>query len=721
MVDEKKIYEKIARELDLGVDRITKTVQLIDEGNTVPFIARYRKEITGGMTDENLRDLHEKLILYRNFEKRKADILRMLAEKEILTPELEKFINSAKSITELEDIYRPYRPKKRTRATIALEKGLKPLADMLLSGSKEIEVKAGDYLKDDVPTIEEALKGAKDIVAEKISDDHKARYLLRNLIYSKGSIAAQSRKDESEKKDSSGEKDTSGKYEMYARFQEPLSKIQPHRILALNRGEKEDFLQIKIMVPEDEAVMIIRSRYIKEGFSSFSVKHLEETVKDSWKRLLFPSLEREVRGYLTEKGEEQALKVFKENLKNLLMAPPVQGKRLLGIDPGLRTGCKVACVTETGSLLETAVIFPTPPRKEKEKSARTLRELITRHNINAIAIGNGTGCRETEEFVSEMLSSDSLDIHYTIVNEAGASIYSASRLGQEEFPYLDVAERSAVSIARRLQDPLSELVKIDPGSIGVGQYQHDVNQKKLKETLNGVVESCVNLVGVDLNTASTSLLSYIAGINKTVATNMVKYREEQGLFTSRSQLKSVPRLGTSVFKQCAGFLRITDAKNYLDRSAVHPESYKTAKKMMEELGLSFEDLGNPSLVPDINIKELSAKLEVGIPTLEDILREFKRPGRDPREDLPSPVFKKGVLDIKDLKEGMQLKGVVRNVVDFGAFIDIGVHQDGLAHISELSDSYVKHPLEVIKVGDVVEVKVISINQGKKRISLTLKH
>jgi len=721
MVDEKKIYEKIARELDLGVDRITKTVQLIDEGNTVPFIARYRKEITGGMTDENLRDLHEKLILYRNFEKRKADILRMLAEKEILTPELEKFINSAKSITELEDIYRPYRPKKRTRATIALEKGLKPLADMLLSGRKEIEVKAGDYLKDDVPTIEEALKGAKDIVAEKISDDHKARYLLRNLIYSKGSIAAQSRKDESEKKDSSGEKDTSGKYEMYARFQEPLSKIQPHRILALNRGEKEDFLQIKIMVPEDEAVMIIRSRYIKEGFSSFSVKHLEETVKDSWKRLLFPSLEREVRGYLTEKGEEQALKVFKENLKNLLMAPPVQGKRLLGIDPGLRTGCKVACVTETGSLLETAVIFPTPPRKEKEKSARTLRELITRHNINAIAIGNGTGCRETEEFVSEMLSSDSLDIHYTIVNEAGASIYSASRLGQEEFPYLDVAERSAVSIARRLQDPLSELVKIDPGSIGVGQYQHDVNQKKLKETLNGVVESCVNLVGVDLNTASTSLLSYVAGINKTVATNMVKYREEQGLFTSRSQLKSVPRLGTSVFKQCAGFLRITDAKNYLDRSAVHPESYKTAKKMMEELGLSFEDLGNPSLVPDINIKELSAKLEVGIPTLEDILREFKRPGRDPREDLPSPVFKKGVLDIKDLKEGMQLKGVVRNVVDFGAFIDIGVHQDGLAHISELSDSYVKHPLEVIKVGDVVEVKVITINQEKKRISLTLKH
>ncbi len=721
MVDEKKIYEKIARELDLGVDRITKTVQLIDEGNTVPFIARYRKEITGGMTDENLRDLHEKLILYRNFEKRKADILRMLAEKEILTPELEKFINSAKSITELEDIYRPYRPKKRTRATIALEKGLKPLADMLLSGSKEIEVKAGDYLKDDVPTIEEALKGAKDIVAEKISDDHKVRYLLRNLIYSKGSIATQSRKDESEKKDSSGEKDTSGKYEMYARFQEPLSKIQPHRILALNRGEKEDFLQVKIMVPEDEAVMIIRSRYIKEGFSSFSVKHLEETVKDSWKRLLFPSLEREVRGYLTEKGEEQALKVFKENLKNLLMAPPVQGKRLLGIDPGLRTGCKVACVTETGSLLETAVIFPTPPRKEKEKSARTLRELITRHNINAIAIGNGTGCRETEEFVSEMLSSDSLDIHYTIVNEAGASIYSASRLGQEEFPYLDVAERSAVSIARRLQDPLSELVKIDPGSIGVGQYQHDVNQKKLKETLNGVVESCVNLVGVDLNTASTSLLSYVAGINKTVATNMVKYREEQGLFTSRSQLKSVPRLGTSVFKQCAGFLRITDAKNYLDRSAVHPESYKTAKKMMEELGLSFEDLGNPSLVPDINIKELSAKLEVGIPTLEDILREFKRPGRDPREDLPSPVFKKGVLDIKDLKEGMQLKGVVRNVVDFGAFIDIGVHQDGLAHISELSDSYVKHPLEVIKVGDVVEVKVITINQEKKRISLTLKH
>jgi len=704
------VVEKIAREMDLGIEHVSKTVALLDEGNTIPFIARYRKEVTGNMTDEDLRTLHHKLTLYRNFEKRKTEILRLMSKNEILTPELEASINKAKNITELEDIYRPYRPKRRTRSVVAQEKGLKPLAEYILAGKGEVMNEAEKFLSEEkeVATVEEAVSGARDIIAEFVSDDPKTRQLLRSLIYSKGNISAKTRGS------------SPGNYEMYALFVEPCRKIQSHRVLALNRGEKEGFLQIKIEFPEDEALAALENLFVGQDFGSESASCLKEAIKDSWERLLFPSLEREVRAVLTEKAEEQALKVFQDNLRSLLMAPPVYGKRILAIDPGIRTGSKVACVDETGKLLETAIIFPIPPQNEKEKSAETVLEMVKKHRVNAIAIGNGTGCREMEAFIAETISDGGLEVGYTIVNEAGASIYSASKLAQNEFPGLDVSERSAVSIARRLQDPLSELVKIDPGSIGVGQYQHDVNQKRLQEALDGVVESCVNQVGVDLNTASAPLLGYVAGINRSVADNIVKYREENGPFRSREELKKVPRLGPAVFKQCAGFLRIPGAENYFDRSAVHPESYALARQIMERLGISFEDLGDPSAVRVADSAKLASELGVGEPTLVDILNEFKRPGRDPREGLPEPVFKKSVLSMEDLKEGIQLSGVVRNVVDFGAFVDIGVHQDGLVHISELSEKYVKHPLDIVKVGDVVKIKVLSVDKERKRIALSMK-
>ncbi len=710
MSEVETVFKRIAEETGIDLHDITKTVELIDGGNTIPFIARYRKEITGNMTDESLRFLYDKLILYRNFENRKADILRMLSEKEILTPDIEQSIYDAHNITELEDIYRPYRPKKRTRAVIAQEKGLKPLADCILAGEDGLEQKAQEFLDEEkeVFSIEEALKGAGDIIAEVVSDDPRSRKLMRELVYRAGYILSKAKGD------------SAGNYEMYADFRESCKKVQPHRVLALNRGEKEGFLQVKLELDNEEALTIIRDLFIEDNFSAEAVVYLSETIADGWKRLLFPSLEREVRGEITEKGEEQALKVFKDNLKNLLMVPPVYGKKLLAIDPGIRTGSKIACVDETGKLMDTAVIFPIPPQNKKEESAAKLMEMINRYNCNAVAIGNGTGCREIEEFVTEMITSNGLELHYTIVNEAGASVYSASKLGQEEFPGLDVAERSAVSIARRLQDPLSELVKIDPRSIGVGQYQHDVNQKRLKEVLDGVVESCVNQVGVDLNTASSSLLGYVAGINKTVATNIVQYREENGTFRSRKELQKVTKLGPAVFKQCAGFLRIPDAEDYFDRSAVHPESYAAARQLMDYLGISFGDLGQSSSIPEVDSEQLAVQLGVGEPTLIDIIKEFKRPGRDPREGLPEPVFRKGILDIKDLREGMQLSGVVRNVVDFGAFVDIGVHQDGLVHISELSEKYVKHPLDVVKVSDVVNVKVISVEREKNRIGLSMK-
>ncbi len=713
---EKEILKRIAAELGLEYRYIVQVVALLDEGNTIPFIARYRKEISGGMTDEELRLLVEKLALHRNLEKRRTEIFRLLEEQGALTPEIEKAVQNAANVTTLEDIYRPFRPRKRTRATMAREKGLEPLAQLILAGEEDPEAVAPDYLdpEKEVLTVEEALGGARDIIAEIISDEPRLRPRLRSLIFAEGIIVSKVR-PEAEKID---EKST---YAMYYDFQEPCKKIQPHRILALNRGEKKDILQVKIEIPEERVLPLLEKFYLLKEHQDRARYHLLEVIKDSWKRLLFPSLEREIRSELTQKAEEQALKVFQENLKSLLMIPPVRGKRILAIDPGLRTGCKIACVDETGKLLETAVIYPTPPRNEKEKAAQIVLALIDKHNLNAIAIGNGTGGRETEAFIATILETEKLDLEYTVVNEAGASVYSASKLGQAEFPTLDVAERSAVSLARRLQDSLAELVKIDPRSIGVGQYQHDVNQKKLATTLDGVVESCVNQVGVDLNTASPALLAYVAGINKTVAANIVAYRDREGPFQSRAGLKKVPKLGPATFQQCAGFLRIPTAENYLDRSAVHPESYATAQKLMAIAGITPAELGKKKFhIEPTKLKEFAVALQVGEPTLKDILLEFEKPGRDPREELPRPVFKKGILHLEDLEKGMELQGVIRNVVDFGAFVDIGVHQDGLIHISELSDSYVQHPLDVVKVGDIVNVRVIAVDLQKKHISLSLK-
>ncbi|NLJ56364.1 MAG: RNA-binding transcriptional accessory protein [Firmicutes bacterium] len=713
---EKKILRRLAAELNLELKYVSQVVALLDEGNTIPFIARYRKEVSGGMTDEKLRLLTEKLTLHRNLEKRREDICRLLAEQEALTPEIEAAIQNAANVTALEDIYRPFRPKKRTRATRAKEKGLEPLAQLIMAGETDPEQAAPDFIdpEKEVFTVEDALGGARDIIAEMIADEPQLRPQLRSLILTEGIITSKVRPAEEKR-------DEKGTYAMYYDFAEPCWKIQPHRILALNRGEREDFLQVKIAAPEEEILQRLKEFYIRADHQDNSRHQLLEAIADSWKRLLYPSLEREIRSELTQKAEEQALKVFQENLKSLLLIAPVRGKRILAIDPGLRTGCKIACVDETGKLLETAVIFPTPPRNDQVNSARIVLALLEKHNLNAIVIGNGTGGRATEAFIAALLKKEKIDLEYTVVNEAGASVYSASALGQAEFPALDVAERSAVSLARRLQDALAELVKIDPRSIGIGQYQHDVNQKELAATLDGVVESCVNQVGVDLNTASPALLSYVAGINKTVAANIVAYREKEGSFQSRAELKKVPRLGPATFQQCAGFLRIPAAANYLDRSAVHPESYATAKRLMALTGIEPTDLGKKELhLPPSRIKELAAALQVGEPTLQDILDEFVKPGRDPRDDLPPPVFRKGILQLEDLEEGMELQGVIRNVVDFGAFVDIGVHEDGLVHISELSSAYVRHPLDVVKVGDVVKVRVIAVDLQKKRISLSLK-
>ncbi len=702
------IINRIALDVKGNKKYVAKAIDLLDEGNTVPFIARYRKEWTGGMTDENLRLVADKLTLYRNMEKRREDVLRLLAEQGVLSEELESQVLAAKSVTEMEDLYRPYRPKKRTRATMAREKGLEPLAEFILAGQGDPREESLKYLQEEVATPEEALAGALDIVAETISDEPRVRQLLRALIFNEGVIRSQNLKEEG------------SSYEMYYDFSQSLKKLQPHRVLALNRGEREDVLQVKIDSPQDKILSLLEKKYVKEGFDIECRDHLKEAILDSWKRLLSPSLEREVRSTLTEQAEEQALKIFRENLKGLLLTSPVPGKRVLGLDPGYRTGCKLACIDETGKLLETAVIFPTPPRNEKEKSSQVVKSLIQKHTLNAVVIGNGTGGRESEEFIADVISHGEKTVEYAVVNEAGASVYSASKLGQKEFPHLDVAERSAISIARRVQDPLAELVKIDPRSIGVGQYQHDVNQKRLKEELGGVVEDCVNRVGVDLNTASAALLERVAGINKTVATSIVAYREEQGAFTGRSQLSKVPKLGPATFKQCAGFLRLPQGENYFDRSAVHPESYAIAEKLMDVMGITPAQLGSGEAIPSINIQEVASELGTGEPTLRDIIDEFKKPGRDPREGLSKPVFKKGVIQMEDLREGMELMGEVRNVVDFGAFVDIGVHQDGLVHISQLSDTYVRHPLEVVKVGDVVETRVLAIDLDRKRISLTMK-
>jgi len=709
LIREERIISRIAGELKLAASQIAKAVTLLDEGNTVPFIARYRKEATEGMDDEQLRLLAEKLSLYRNLEKTREDVARILTEAGVLTPELASAIAAAATATELEDIYRPYRPKKRTRAVIAREKGLEQLAEAVLKGLECPESEAKKYLNEEygVLTEEDALAGARDIIAEMLADDMQPRREIRKLIFEHGLLTS-----------SGGKEAKESSFETYYNFSEPLRKAQPHRILAMNRGEKEGFLTVKISFPDELAIDVLKKYYLKEDFVVGAQREIAGAIKDGWKRLLFPSLEREIRGEMTERAEVQALKIFKLNLRGLLLAAPVSGKRILGLDPGYRSGCKLACVDETGKLLETAVIYPTPPQSKKEAAAAAVKRLIKEYDLNLVAIGNGTACRESEEFIAEVIAELEYPIEYTVVSEAGASVYSASKLGKAEFPELDVAERSAISIARRVQDALAELVKIDPKAIGVGQYQHDVNQKRLLESLDGVVESCVNQVGVDLTTASAPLLERVAGINKTIAANIVAYREENGRFKSRAELKKVAKLGPAAFRQCAGFLRIPEAKNYLDRSAVHPESYAVAEELMRLLAISPAELGSPQAIPEVDIQAAAAKLNVGAPTLRDILAEFKKPGRDPREDAPKPVFKKGVLQLEDLAEGMELTGVVRNVVDFGAFVDIGVHQDGLIHISRLSEKFVRHPLDVVQVGDVLRVRVLAVDVKKKRIALT---
>lgn len=714
----KEIITELAKELEIQEKQVENTVALIDEGNTIPFIARYRKEVTGGLDDAVLRKLYDRLVYLRNIKARREEIIRLIDEQGKLNDELIEKIQKASTMTELDDIYRPFRPKRRTRATIAKEKGLEPLADIILAQELmdgDILDIAASYINPDkeVNTAQDALQGALDIVAEVLSDNADLRKAIREYTFEHGMLVT------------TGDSDKQSVYEMYYEYSEAVKKIVPHRILAINRGEREGFLSVKIEIDDQEITNLIENMVIINR-TSIVYPYMKEAILDSYRRLIAPSIEREIRNQLTEKAEEQAIKVFAENLNNLLLQPPIKGKTVMGIDPGYRTGNKVAVVDETGKVLDTGVVYMTLPHHDKDKAKDYLKALVAQHSVDIIAIGNGTGSRETELVVAELLKEIDSKIYYIIVNEAGASVYSASALGSEEFPDFDVALRSAVSIARRLQDPLAELVKIDPKAIGVGQYQHDVNQKRLAETLQGVVESCVNTVGVDLNTASPSLLQYVAGISKKVASNIVAYREKIGKFTSRKQLLEVSQLGPKTFEQCAGFLRIPGADNVLDNTAVHPESYDATIKLLEVNGYSLEDLSTDNIkelrkdVDGWNLEELSASLGIGIPTLKDIIEELKKPGRDPREELPPPILRTDVMDIEDLKPDMILTGTVRNVVDFGAFVDIGVDQDGLVHISQLSNSYVRHPMDVVQVGDIVQVRVLSVDVERGRIALSMK-
>lgn len=713
-----EIALKLQQEFELKQSQIENVIKLIDEGNTIPFIARYRKEMTGSLDDQVLRSLSERLVYLRNLEEKREQVRNTITEQGNMTEELEQKLTLAETMTEIEDIYRPFRPKRRTRATIAKEKGLEPLADFiflqLLPDSIENVAKNFINTEKNVETIEEALAGAKDILAERISDDADLRKMLRTETIKNGFLTAKAT-DET----------TQSVYEIYYDFKEPIKKTAGHRVLAINRGEKENFLTVKISLEEeDNLLQKLEHKIIIKSSSTKEI--LQEVIADSYKRLIAPSLEREIRNDLTGQAEENAIKVFRENLKQLLLQPPIKDKVVLALDPAFRTGCKIAVIDQTGKTLDTAVVYPTAPQKKTEEAKQKLKQLIEQYHVDVIAIGNGTASRESELFVAEeLLKAIDRPVFYIIVNEAGASVYSASKLGAEEFPDFDVALRSAVSIGRRLQDPLAELVKIDPKSIGVGQYQHDMNQKRLGEALGGVVESCVNAVGVDLNTASPSLLSYVAGISNAVAKNILKYREENGKFKARKELLKVPKLGPKAFEQCAGFLRIPESETILDNTGVHPESYKAAEALLKTAGYTLEDV-QQKVVKNISQKILSKEktaeeLGIGIPTLEDIIKELEKPGRDPREEMPLPVLRSDVLAIEDLKPDMILKGTVRNVIDFGAFIDIGVHQDGLVHISELSEKYIKHPLEVVSVGDIVNVKVVSIDIAKKRIALTMKN
>lgn len=708
------IIRKLREEFGITQSQAENTVRLLDEGNTVPFIARYRKEMTGSLDDQIIRQLSERLTALRNLEDRRTQVRTAIAEQGRLTDALAAKLDAAQTQTEIEDIYRPFRPKRRTRASIAKEKGLQPLADMIwgqkLIGTPEEAAKAFVDSGQGVDTVLDAINGAMDILAEQISDDADLRKLLREETIKCGAIVSKKTKDEP------------SVYEMYYDYREPLKKAAGHRVLAMNRGEKEGFLSVKIEGEEEKLLQRMEKRLIRR--SSDTADILREVIADSYKRLIAPSLEREIRNDLTEQAEEAAIGVFRENLRQLLLQPPISGKVVLALDPAYRTGCKIAVIDATGKPLETTVVYPTPPQNKTAEAEKKLLGLIEKYGVDLISIGNGTASRESELFVAEMLKKTKRRVQYIIANEAGASVYSASKLGAEEFPDYDVSLRSAVSIGRRIQDPLAELVKIDPKSIGVGQYQHDMNQKRLGEALGGVVEDCVNSVGVDLNTASPALLSYVAGIHAAVAKNILKYREEHGKFTARRELLKVAKLGPKAYEQCAGFLRLPESEMPLDRTGVHPESYAAAEGLLALCGYGLADVAArkvSGLAKKIKSPEkTAAELGIGVPTLEDIMRELEKPGRDPREDAPAPVLRSDVLSMEDLQEGMVLTGTVRNVIDFGVFVDIGVHQDGLVHISQICDRFIKHPLEAVKLGDVVQVKVLSVDLQKKRIALTMK-
>ena len=712
------INQRLTEELGVKRWQTDAAVKLIDEGNTIPFISRYRKEITGSLNDEQLRKLYERLVYLRNLEEKKEQVITSIEEQGKMTEELKRQILAAETQVAVDDLYRPYRPKRRTRATIAKEKGLEPLAALitLQKIGEPLETAAKEYVSEEkgVATAEDAIAGAKDIIAEAISDNADYRSWIRRTTMKKGKVTSTAKEPEAE-----------SVYEMYYEFEEPAAKLAGHRILALNRGEKEKFLTVKVEAPEDDILAYLERKVIRSD-NPYTTPVLKETVEDSYHRLIAPAIEREIRNELTEKAEDGAIEVFGKNLHQLLMQPPITGRVVLGWDPAFRTGCKLAVVDPTGKVIGTTVIYPTAPTTpQKIKASKDLlKKIIPKYHISLISLGNGTASRESEQFIVELLKEIPEKVQYVIVNEAGASVYSASKLASEEFPKFDVGQRSAASIARRLQDPLAELVKIDPKSIGVGQYQHDMNQKKLGESLNGVVEDCVNKVGVDLNTASAPLLSYISGISSTIAKNIVAYREENGRFADRRELLKVPKLGPKAFEQCAGFMRIQGGDNPLDSTGVHPESYEAAQKLLKKQGFTPEDVAEHRLsglsLTIKDYKKMAEELGIGEITLRDIVKELEKPARDPRDEMPKPILRTDVLEMKDLKEGMVLKGTVRNVIDFGAFVDIGVHQDGLVHISQITDKYIKHPLEAVSVGDIVDVKVMSVDLKKKRIQLTMR-
>ncbi|MCL2323700.1 MAG: RNA-binding transcriptional accessory protein [Oscillospiraceae bacterium] len=714
------INEKLSKELDITLNQVQNVIELLDQGNTVPFIARYRKEITGGMDDTKLRLFNERLIYIRNLEDRKNTVIKTIDEIGKLTDELKLSIENAETLTEVEDLYRPFKPKKRTKATIAIEKGLQGLADFILSGAEKVDAleEGKKYINEEKGVLKsvDAVEGACNIIAETVSDDADIRKWMRAFLNSTSFI------------ETSGSNEKSTPYEMYYEYKEKVKTIPGHRILAINRGENEGVLKVKIACNMDEIKEKIKKKYLKEN--EFTDKYVSISIDDSLKRLLYPSVEREIRNEMTERAEEGAIKIFKENLKSLLMQQPIKGKVVLGYDPGFRTGCKLAVLDPTGKLLDIGTIYPTVPQNDVDGAIRVMKALVYKYNIEIVSLGNGTASRESEivleRLIKEVHEEKKKNLSYVVVSESGASVYSASELAAKEYPNIDVSIRGAISIGRRVQDPLAELVKIDPKSIGVGQYQHDINSKALDESLKGVVEACVNSVGIDLNIATPSLLNYVAGISPAISENIVSFRNENGIFKNRNELLNVKRLGPKVFEQCAGFLRIPESDEILDNTSVHPESYKQAKELLNILGINYSEVKRGELKQidkgfnDKKYEELSAKLGIGIPTLKDIVKEISKPGRDPREDLPKPIFKTGVMDISHLKPGMRLLGTIRNVADFGAFVDIGVHQDGLIHISQLSSKFIKHPLDVVKVGDIVEVEVLEIDDKRKRIGLTMR-